>query len=304
MRAKIVFIPLILLGLVALFVRDAQWARRWNELAAVTGQLNEERAALVARTEQLEAKLQEIESRRDPNRREPIGSSRADATLDQAVLRITRMESQLNALAAANSSGPPGASNPRVAAALLPVPEYDPTQPPPAPSPSPSPTVVQAVEPRVPERRGFGPEQATGPPDTDRAGDIETAWATREPNVGAEWLWVGFDRPVELAQVRVRETYNPGAIIKITAVVNGREALVWQGTASGGRAPRDFVVNAPGGIVSQAVIVHLDTTRVSGWNEIDVVELVGRDGSRQWASQADASTTFASGSPARAITVR
>ena len=39
--------------------------------------------------------------------------------------------------------------------------------------------------------------------------------------------------------------------------------------------------------------IHLDTTRVPGWNELDAVELVGRDGSRQWATSADASSTYA-----------
>ena len=37
----------------------------------------------------------------------------------------------------------------------------------------------------------------------------------------------------------------------------------------------------------------LDTSRVPGWNEIDAVEIVGHDGSRQWASQAAASTSYA-----------
>ena len=39
--------------------------------------------------------------------------------------------------------------------------------------------------------------------------------------------------------------------------------------------------------------LHLDTTRVSGWNEIDAVELIGRDGSRQWATSAKASSSYA-----------
>jgi hypothetical protein len=32
---------------------------------------------------------------------------------------------------------------------------------------------------------------------------------------------------------------------------------------------------------------------VPGWNEIDAVELIGRDGSHQWAKQASASSTYA-----------
>jgi hypothetical protein len=48
----------------------------------------------------------------------------------------------------------------------------------------------------------------------------------------------------------------------------------------------------PGGIVAQRVTVYLDTTRVTGWNEIDAVELVSRDGSRQWAKSASASSYY------------
>ena len=40
--------------------------------------------------------------------------------------------------------------------------------------------------------------------------------------------------------------------------------------------------------------IYLDTKRVNGWNEIDAVELVGKDGSKQWAVNASASSTYAS----------
>ena len=39
--------------------------------------------------------------------------------------------------------------------------------------------------------------------------------------------------------------------------------------------------------------VDFDRARVPGWNEIDAVELVGRDGSRQWATSAKASSSYA-----------
>ena len=47
------------------------------------------------------------------------------------------------------------------------------------------------------------------------------------------------------------------------------------------------------GVNARSVKVYLDTSRVPGWNEIDAVELIGRDGSRQWARQASASSTYA-----------
>ena len=58
-------------------------------------------------------------------------------------------------------------------------------------------------------------------------------------------------------------------------------------------APVDTVFPVTGSVTARAVKVYLDTRRVPGWNEIDAVEMVGRDGQRQWASQARASSSFA-----------
>src|SRR5262249_39069409 len=91
------------------------------------------------------------------------------------------------------------------------VPEYDPMRPPPtAPVPS------ESAD--APPRRNWGEEQILGPPDTGSAGDMPTAWASREPDAGPEWLAAGFDTAVEIAEVRIRETFNPGAINKVTAL--------------------------------------------------------------------------------------
>lgn len=165
------------------------------------------------------------------------------------------------------------------------VPEYDPNLPPPPEPPAAPPTNSTS--------RGWGPEQVVGPPDTPNAGDYTTAWASREPDGGPEWLAVGFERAVEIAEVRIRESYNPGAIVKVVALVNNQETVLWEGQSMRGQAPRDFVVRPPANVSSQLVTVYLDTALVPGWNEIDAAELVGRDGSRQWAASASASTSFA-----------
>lgn len=146
----------------------------------------------------------------------------------------------------------------------------------------------------LPLRRSWGEEQATGAPDTTRAGDVPTAWASRLPDNGEEWLHLEYSNAVQLAEVTVRETYNPGAISKLTAVLaDGREQILWEGVTEPAEAPVDTVFPVPGNVTAQAVKVYLDTRRVPGWNEIDAVELVGRDGRRQWASRARASSSFA-----------
>lgn len=274
MRAKVVLILVIPLVAILVVVREMRLARRLDALVAEKGQLVAERDASRSRLEQLETKVGELQVRA-----EAVAAAPPAAELQQALARVAALETQLQNLSP--SVGPRGVVR------RSSFPEYDPTQPPPPP--------VSAERPPAggPPKRAWGHEQITGFPDTDRAGDIQTAWASRDPDGGAEWLWADFERPVELSQVRIRETYNPGAISKVTAVVNGQQVLLWEGAAAGGEAPRDFVVNAPPGINAQSVVVHFDTTRVAGWNEIDAVELIGRDGTRQWVKSSNASSSYA-----------
>jgi hypothetical protein len=140
----------------------------------------------------------------------------------------------------------------------------------------------------------WSPGQAVGAPDTEHEGDRPTAWASLDPDGGMEWLHTTYAQPVEVAQVRVRETFNPGAVVRITGVTaTGAEVVLWQGDEPRLPAPADQTFNIRPGLVVGNVRVHLDTRKVPGWNEIDAVELVGRDGTRQWAKDASASSTYA-----------
>jgi hypothetical protein len=155
--------------------------------------------------------------------------------------------------------------------------------------------VTADIDPNAPApKRGWGPEQAIGEPDTMQSGDIPTAWASREPDGGEEWLKLDYENSVDIAEVRVRETHNPGAISKVTAfLANGSEVTLWEGVEPKSEAPVEMAFGVPQSISAKSVKVYLDTTRVPGWNEIDAVQLVGRDGSQQWAKQATASSTYA-----------
>jgi hypothetical protein len=143
---------------------------------------------------------------------------------------------------------------------------------------------------------GWSPMQATGAPDTLEAGDLPTAWASLAPDGGPEWLELEFEKPAAIAEVRIRETFNPGAITKVVALTpyNG-ESLIWEGQAPPAIAPVEMVLKPSKPATSNRIKIHLDTTRVPGWNEIDAVELVGTDGSRQWAKNATASSSYADG---------
>jgi hypothetical protein len=99
---------------------------------------------------------------------------------------------------------------------------------------------------------------------------------------------------VPVAEVRIVESFNPGAVSRVAAILeDGSEAILWEGMDSTWETPGTLAVTVPGEILTRTVVVHLDTARVQGFNAIDAVELVGRDGSRQWASEAAASSTYA-----------
>ena len=143
-------------------------------------------------------------------------------------------------------------------------------------------------------KRAWGPEQAAGEPDTFQAGDIVTAWASLTPDASPEWLQLEYERAVLVAGVNIHETYNPGAVCKVTAVADdGTQTTLWEGEDPTREAPGVFAVPVQGEVTAKRTKVYLDSPRVSGWNEIDAVELVGKDGSRQWAQSATASSTYA-----------
>jgi hypothetical protein len=143
-------------------------------------------------------------------------------------------------------------------------------------------------------RPGWSAAQASGPPDTQSGGDHPTAWAAQQQDGGMEWLRAQFETPVDIAQVRVRETDHPGSIVKVTAILeDGREIVMWQGAEPVGlTAPYEAAFNAGAGITARSVQIELDTSKTPGWEEIDAIELVGRDGSRQWAKSVDASSSY------------
>jgi hypothetical protein len=137
-------------------------------------------------------------------------------------------------------------------------------------------------------------DQAVGAPDTASAGDRPTAWAPRNPQSGTQWLALGYDQAVEIGEINIHESYHPGAISKVAAILpDGSERVIWEGTmAAGGDGLQVTSVPVPRGTTGNQIIVYVDTNRVQSWPEIDAVELVGTDGSRQWATSSSASSSY------------
>ncbi len=120
--------------------------------------------------------------------------------------------------------------------------------------------------------------QATGAPDTPECGDYATAWASLS-STGVEWLRLEYVMAVIPTHIAIHESYNPGAITKVEVVdTNGNTTVVYEG------APEIYTEACPtvfeGDVTNvstpvQTVIVTIDQTNHTGWNEIDAVELVG-----------------------------
>lgn len=145
----------------------------------------------------------------------------------------------------------------------------------------------------APMTTGWSPQEATGAPNCPKAGDSQRAWATKAANAGEEWLELDYATAVPVQKVIVHQNDNPGAIVRVEAR-NGDEVVVlWKGTSPKLTAPAKQAFKSTVKTTTQTLRIVLDTRKVPGWNEIDAVELIGRDGSRQWATAARASSTYA-----------
>jgi hypothetical protein len=122
--------------------------------------------------------------------------------------------------------------------------------------------------------------QATGPSDTAVAGDLPTAWAASEPDAGVETLELTYAVPVRPAGIAIVESYNPGAITMIEAydIENDEWVAIYEGEAGPAEETyRIFIPElTPVEFVTDQIRLTLDTAAVSGWNEIDAVQLFGR----------------------------
>jgi len=147
-----------------------------------------------------------------------------------------------------------------------------------------------------PRNRSWGPEQAAGEPDTESAGDHGTAWAPKTPDGQDEWLVLDYAKAVTPVAVKVYETYNPGALSKVSVFdPDGNEVEVWTGEDPTSTESEMGVseIKLKTDVETKRVKIYLKSSEVPGWNEIDAVGLVDTNGNTHWATAAAASSTFA-----------
>lgn len=124
----------------------------------------------------------------------------------------------------------------------------------------------------------WSPEQMIGEPNVKKYGDNGSAWASKEQDKGEEWVKLSFAKEVNATEVRIKETFNPGAITKIELFDNKKKSyVVYESKASKKDASMQYLVakfdKTP--YKTKTVKITLDSPSVSGWNEIDAVQLVG-----------------------------
>ncbi|HSY50306.1 MAG TPA: hypothetical protein VLC46_15955 [Thermoanaerobaculia bacterium] len=120
--------------------------------------------------------------------------------------------------------------------------------------------------------------QATGAPNVERYGDDGKAWTSKTADGGIEWLELTFPKAVFATEVRIRESCGSGAVIKVEIFDDkGAPHAVWSGndpTKELNYFPVKFDKTT---FKTDRVKITLATNVVPGWNEIDAVQLVGKE---------------------------
>ncbi|MBI4563893.1 MAG: hypothetical protein HY716_04270 [Planctomycetes bacterium] len=127
------------------------------------------------------------------------------------------------------------------------------------------------------DKDGWKAKQACGKPDTEEAGDFPTAWASQNPDGGEEWIELTFRGEVRPARIRIRETFNPGAVVKIAARDSAKEwRTLWEGKDETKECPGYLDVTFdPPDFATRVIRITLACASVKGWNEVDAVQLIG-----------------------------
>jgi hypothetical protein len=146
----------------------------------------------------------------------------------------------------------------------------------------------------------WGVNQVLGAPNTSGGGDLATAWASETPDAQEEWLELEYAKSVVPKAIVIHETYNPGAVFKVTHVPRwGEEQVLWQGTDPTPVGSNFGVSRLPttASIRTSRIKVYINSGAVGGWNEIDAVGLEYGDNKVIWAEEAKASSSY--GTPMR-----
>lgn len=120
---------------------------------------------------------------------------------------------------------------------------------------------------------------AIGAPDVyPGEGDLSGAWASESKNRGVEWIAVEFPTPFVTQSVLWAETFNPGAVIRVDDLSDPNAPVVLWESAGDPHVTGSLIaeLRLPAPRTIRALRFVLDTSRVTGWNEIDAIGLAPR----------------------------
>jgi hypothetical protein len=148
----------------------------------------------------------------------------------------------------------------------------------------------------------WSPEQATGAPDTPTAGDQSSAWAAKSHDGSPEWLMLEYEHPIVPKRIDVYETYNPGALTRVTLVdERGTETEVWSGdddpTPKGSGMGVSTITLQKTVAATRRIKLYIGRPEIPGWNEIDAVGAIDESGKTHWAADAVASSWYGESAP-------
>ncbi|MCP4164656.1 MAG: LamG domain-containing protein [Chloroflexi bacterium] len=120
---------------------------------------------------------------------------------------------------------------------------------------------------------GNGAVQATGAPDITQCGDQSSAWAPLSNGSDPEWLRLRYSTPVYATGVRIHETNLGGFVSRLDLVEPDGTVHPLSTDFDETPCPGYFELSfSQTPYLVSEVIVH---TQISGWEEIDAVQLLG-----------------------------
>ena len=121
-------------------------------------------------------------------------------------------------------------------------------------------------------------------------GNAYTAWAVKQKDGkeadDAAYIRVGFDNPARIAQVAIAESFNPGAITKVTVYGDKKEEMVVYEKPAQNLGIKcrimNIILSQPTEFYVSEVEVKLDPNAVIGVNELDAIGVSDDKDSIKW----------------------
>lgn len=131
----------------------------------------------------------------------------------------------------------------------------------------------------VPE---WGAEKATGPPDAPGCGDYQYAWASAASDA-IDTLTLAYATPVYPVEIVIVESFHPDQVVKVEVrTLAGEFLTIYESEPTQVDRPCPYQLTVPVPELEErvdGVRITVDQSVLGlGWNEIDAVQLVGREG--------------------------